>query len=158
MYGREVRLGGGHTPPCTPQYVVPVGPNAGVTKYGKCVTCQIWKVQGMLDVCRGPAAGAHTCAGVNATQATRWSALARTLGLAHARALGRCSTFAAADHTEARDPAPRTASPGRARTVAQRCTRVRVRVGGAGRMRVQALSAKSGFPDQEGSVQNTGSC
>ena len=86
-------------------------------------------------MCRGPAAGAHTCAGVNATQATRWSAHARTLGLAHARALGRCSTFAAADHTEARDPAPRTASPGRARTVARRCTRVRVRVGGAGRTR-----------------------
>ena len=106
-------------------------------------------MQGMLDVCRGPAAGAHTCAGVNATQATRWSAHARTLGLAHARALGRCSTFAAADHTEARDPAPRTASPGRAHTVARRCTRVRVRVGGAGRMRVRAPSAKSGFPNEE---------
>ena len=66
-------------------------------------------MQGMLDVCRGPAAGAHTCAGVNATQATRWSALVRALGLAHAhaRALGRCPTFAAADHTQARDPAPR---------------------------------------------------
>ena len=80
------------------------------------------------------------------TQATRWSAHARTLGLAHARALGRCSTFAAADHTEARDPAPRAASPGRARTVARRCTRVRVRVGGAGRMRVRAPSAESGVP------------
>ena len=89
---------------------------------------------------------------VPATQATRWSAHARTLGLAHARALGRCSTFAAADHTQARDPAPRTASPGRAHRVARRCTRVRVRVGGAGHMRVRAPSAKSGFPNEDEEV------
>ena len=127
IHPRYVRLGCGHTHPCTPQYKVPVGPKRG----GFHPIRQVHDMPNMegarhVGTRAVVAAGAHTCA---PTQATRWPTPRGTLGLAHTRARGRSWHFPrGAGHTEARDPASRTTSPGRAHTVAWRCTRVRCAV------------------------------